>query len=242
MNTIFLDGQYFKVNLPIINSFAPGHFKAKGVFETMLGIDGVVLDASLHLKRLCLGLKAIGIKPPTINPLMLTEVYHRNLYRMARVRLLVWLDSQQVHVMVTVLPYKFPAQKAYRVCLIKTKSLKGKFQAYVKSLDYEMYAKAFAQAQAKGFDEALLVNRLGFIFEASRSNIFWVKDDVLYTPPLISGCLNGITRQKVIKEAGRLQIRVKEVGLTAEILKNADSAFLTNSLAGIKARVIDIIF
>ena len=44
MRTIYLDGQYLKVNDQIIEAFTPGVFKAKGVFETMLGLDGVVLD------------------------------------------------------------------------------------------------------------------------------------------------------------------------------------------------------
>ena len=74
----------------------------------------------------------------------------------------------------------------------------------------------------------------GHIFEASRANIFWIKDKVLYTPPLSSGCLNGITRQQVIKQARKLRIPVKEKNLTPEILKKSDAAFLTNSLIGIK--------
>ena len=65
MRTIYLDGQYFKVNDQIIEAFTPGVFKAKGVFETMLGLDGVVMDAALHLKRLRAGLKLWGIKAPS---------------------------------------------------------------------------------------------------------------------------------------------------------------------------------
>jgi branched-chain amino acid aminotransferase len=106
--------------------------------------------------------------------------------------------------------------------------------ADLKSLDYELFAQANAQARSKGFDEALLLNRNGTIFEASRANIFWIKDKVLYTPPLSSGCLNGITRRQVVKQARSLKISVKEINLTPEILKNSDAAFLTNSLIGIK--------
>ena len=57
MKTIYLDGQYLKVNTQLIEAFTPGVFKAKGVFETMLGLDGVVIDTALHLKRLRQGLK-----------------------------------------------------------------------------------------------------------------------------------------------------------------------------------------
>ena len=62
MKTIFLDGQYFEVSETIIEAFTPGRFKAKGVFETMLGIDGLVMDSAVHFKRLIKGLRFFGIK------------------------------------------------------------------------------------------------------------------------------------------------------------------------------------
>jgi branched-chain amino acid aminotransferase len=136
--------------------------------------------------------------------------------------------------MASAFPYKVLNKKAYRVCLIETNRAANDRLADVKSLDYGLFAEAFAQARAQGYDEALLLNRSGFIFEASRANIFWIKDKVLYTPPLSSGCLNGITRRQVLKGAKSLKIPVKEGSLTPEILKGADTAFLTNSLIGIK--------
>jgi len=241
MRTIFLDGQYLKVDAQIIEAFTPGVFKAKGVFETMLGLDGVVLDASLHLKRLRTGLKILGINPPSFDPLILKEVFGRNQLSYGRVRLMVWEAGpafsgagKQVHVMVAAIAQPVPHKRKYRVCLVKTDRMAHDRWANVKSLDYEAFSQAFAHARDRGFDEALLLNRRGFIFEASRSNIFWIKDDILYTPPLSSGCLNGITRQQVIKQAQNFKISVKESNLTLQILKASDAAFLTNSLLGIK--------
>ncbi len=234
MKTIFLDGNYLKVKDQIIDAFTPGVFKAQGVFETMLGIEGYVMDEKLHLKRLRQGLKILRIKQPAIKASLLKELLRRNQLPLARVRLMAWQAGQQVHVMAAALPYKIPTSQKYKLCLIKTNRPANSRLAQVKSLDYEIFAEAFAQAQAQGFDEALLLNRKGHIFEASRANIFWIKDKVLYTPPLSSGCLNGITRQQVIKQAKSLRIPVKEKNLTSQILTQADAAFLTNSLAGIK--------
>jgi len=234
MKTIFLDGKYLKVNAQIIEAFTPGVFKAKGVFETMLGIKGAVLDTALHLKRLRLGLKILGIKTPPIDPSVLKEVLRRNHCLRGRVRLMVWQAGKQTHVMGVALPYKVSDKRAYRVCLIKTNRAANDRLADLKSLDYELFYQAKTQALARGFDEALLLNRNGTIFEATRANIFWIKDKVLYTPPLSSGCLNGITRRQVLKQAGDLKIPVKERNLTPEILRKSDAAFLTNSLIGIK--------
>jgi len=234
LRTIYLDGQYLTVDPQMIEVFTPGVFKAKGVFETMLGLRGVVLDTALHLKRLRAGLKILGIKPPSINPSILKGLLRRNHLSSGRVRLMVWQAGQQTHVMMAAFPYKILDKKIYRVCLIKTNRSANDRLADVKSLDYELFAEAFTQARSQGFDEALLLNRSGTIFEASRANIFWIKTKVLYTPPLSSGCLNGITRQQVFKQARNLKISVKEKNLTPEILKKSDAAFLTNSLIGIK--------
>ena len=241
MRTIYFDGQYLTVDPQMIKAFTPGVFKAKGVFETMLGLEGAALDTALHLKRLRAGLKILGIKTPSIDPSVLKEVLRRNHCLCGRVRLMVWQvppvagqAGKQTHVMAAALPYKVSTKKIYRVCLIKTNRGANDRWTNLKSLDYELFAKAKTEARSKGFDEALLLNRSGTIFEASRANIFWMKNKVLYTPPLSSGCLNGITRQQVIKHAKNLKIPVKERNLTPETLKKADAAFLTNSLIGIK--------
>ena len=234
MKTVFLDGKYLQASPQIIEAFTPGVFKVKGVFETMLGHDGVIMDAALHIRRLRQGLKVLGIEPPPVHPSVLKEVFLRNHLSLGRVRLMVWQDKKQAHTLIAALPYKVSNKQNYRVCLFKTNRVDNARLANVKSLDDEVFANAYADAKAHGFDEALLLNRRGHIFEASRANIFWIKDRVLYTPPLSSGCLNGITRQQVIKQAGNLKISVKERNLTLEILKGSDAAFLTNSLIGIK--------
>jgi len=239
MRTIFFDGRYVNVNPQIVEAFTPGVFKVKGVFETMLGVDGVVMDCALHIRRLKEGLSILGINPPTINPSVLKQVLNCNQLATARVRVMVWEAPagqavKQTHLMMVALPYKAAAKKSFRVCLLRTKRAANDALANVKSLDYELFAQAYAKAQESGFDEALLLNSSGHIFEASRANIFWIKDKILYTPPLSSGCLNGITRQQVIKQAKSLKTTVHEVDLTPAILKKSDAAFLTNSLIGIK--------
>ena len=234
MRTIYLDGRYFKVDKKTIDSFAPGVFKAKGVFETMLGLDGMVLDMALHLKRLRVGLGVLGIKALSIDPSILTEVLRSNQLSLARVRLLVWQTGKQAHIMVAAMPLQAFFKNKYRVCLVQTQREGNDRLANVKSLDYKLFADAYAYARSKGFDEALLLNRKGYIFEASRANIFWSKDRVLYTPPLSSGCLNGITRRQVIQQSRKLKIPVKEKNMTPESFKDADAVFLTNSLIGIK--------
>lgn len=235
--TIYLDGLYRRVEDSFIASRAPGHFKPKGVFETMLGIGGFVLDGPVHLRRLRTGLKVLGLRSPMVSPNILPEVLKRNRLKTARLRLSVWQDSGRMHVMVAALPYKVSG-KPLRACLIATKRAANSRMAEVKSLDYALFMNAYLRAKARGFDEALLLNRKGHIFEASRANVFWVKQGVLHTPPLSSGCLNGTMRRQVMLQARKLKVPFKEKNLTQAALKSAENVFLTNSLIGIKPIVI----
>jgi len=231
--TIFIDGKYVKVGENTLKAFTPGVFKAKGVFETMLGLDGVAIDGEEHLRRLKQGLQALKIKAPKIDPLILGQLLKINRLSCARLRIMVWQEGKQVHVAAMALAYKIPDQKPLKVCLIQTNREATRRWASVKSLDYELFVKAYTKAQAQRFDEALLLNAKNFIFEASRANIFWMKNAILYTTPLSSGCLNGITRQQVIAQTKRLGLVVREKNCTLAVLKQADAVFLTNSLVGI---------
>ncbi len=84
------------------------------------------------------------------------------------------------------------------------------------------------EAINSGYDEALMLSYDGFISEASSSNIFWLEENELYTPPLSTGCLNGIMRQKIMATQ-----QVEEKNITLEQLMRTSTAFLTNCVAGI---------
>ena len=84
------------------------------------------------------------------------------------------------------------------------------------------------EAINSGYDEALMLSYDGFISEASGSNIFWLEENQLHTPPLSTGCLNGIIRQKIIATQ-----QVEEKNITLEQLMRTSTAFLTNCVAGI---------
>ena len=180
MRTIYLDGQYFKVNTQILEAYAPGSLKAKGVFETMLGLDGVVLDTALHLKRLRAGLKILSIKAPTIDPSILKEVLTANKLSLARVRLMVWQAGRKTHVMVAALPYKIPRKQNYRVCLFKTNRAANARLADVKSLDYGLFARGLCsrprpKALMRHFcltPKAIFLKPAGPIFFGSKTKFY----------------------------------------------------------------------
>jgi len=228
-SVVYLNGKYVKVSAGRLEAFTPGIFQGDGVFETMLAVGGKVFDVQAHLKRLKASFKNAGITEAIIQ-----ETLKLNRLDLARVRVLVWKHQTQVHRMVMAIKYEMPKIDEYKVCVIKTKRKANARLANIKSLDYSLFADAYAKAKAKGFDEALLLNDKGYVFEASRANVFTLKNGQLITPPLSSGCLSGITRRQVIKTAKKMGVKVLERNLTVADIRSAQEVFVTNSLIGIK--------
>jgi len=87
---------------------------------------------------------------------------------------------------------------------------------------------ALHEALDKGADEAIMLDKDGFISEGSGENIFIVKNDSIFTPTT-NHCLNGITRQSVIQIAKDLDFNIQEKNLEYDDLLNADEAFFTGT-------------
>ena len=93
---------------------------------------------------------------------------------------------------------------------------------------------AFREAEKAGMDDALLTNHNGNITEASSSNVFWIKDNSLFTPPVSSGCLSGITRGMILELAIAIKLPTAQQNITPTQLGDAESVFLTNSVREIQ--------
>ena len=92
---------------------------------------------------------------------------------------------------------------------------------------------AKVEAVGNGYDEAILLEPAGTVSEGSGENLFLLRDNILSTPPLSSGCLNGITRDAVMRICQHLNIQVMERQLTRDELYLADEIFLTGTAAEI---------
>ncbi len=88
-----------------------------------------------------------------------------------------------------------------------------------------------AEARADRYAEGIMLDASGYVSEGSGENLFLVRDGVLYTAPLASGILNGITRDSVIRIARDLGVEVREMQLPREMLYIADELFLTGTAA-----------
>ena len=84
-------------------------------------------------------------------------------------------------------------------------------------------------AQARGFDEAILLNERGQVAECTSANIFIAGGCQVLTPPLSSGCLPGITREVILNEIRVPGIQVCEKPLTPADVEAAEEVFITST-------------
>lgn len=88
---------------------------------------------------------------------------------------------------------------------------------------------AIREAQARGAEEAVLLNQEGAVAEGASTNVFVVRGGVVLTPVLEAGILAGVTREVVLGIARGLGLPAREQPLLPEDLRSADEAFLTST-------------
>jgi branched-chain amino acid aminotransferase len=91
------------------------------------------------------------------------------------------------------------------------------------------------EAQKAGFDEVVLLNERGEVAECTAANIFCVREGRVLTPPLSSGCLEGVTRGVVLEIGAAAGVRVEERALRPEDLYSADGVFISSTNRGVIA-------
>ncbi len=105
--------------------------------------------------------------------------------------------------------------------------------AGIRSLNYLEQVLSWEEAQAREFDEAVMLNERGEIVSATMANIFWAKGGTLHTPALSTGAVAGITRAAVVDLAEKEFIPVIEGVYELGDLTEADEIFLTSASIGV---------
>ena len=98
-----------------------------------------------------------------------------------------------------------------------------------KILSWAMNLTWVESAQERGLDEVILLNEFGDVAECTSANIFASTGGQVWTPPVSSGCLPGITRELLLGEIHVPGIRIAEKKLTPAELEGADEVFITST-------------
>jgi branched-chain amino acid aminotransferase len=115
-----------------------------------------------------------------------------------------------------------------------TRSAQNTFPALAKSsANYANAALIKMEAALDGYSEAIALNPEGHLSEGSGQNLFLVRDEVLYTPPVSASVLPGITRDSVMTLAQDQGFQVREMDLPREMLYIADEIFFVGTAAEI---------
>ena len=129
---------------------------------------------------------------------------------------------------------KFSGAKCKVSSWMKIDSRSQPMQAKAAS-NYANAALARMEALENGFDEAIMLNSQGKVAEGSAENIFIIKDDVIQTPPLSAGGLEGITRDSIMQIIEENNGFVIERDLERDDLYTADEIFMTGTAAEVKS-------
>ncbi|MCS7130704.1 MAG: branched-chain-amino-acid transaminase [Archaeoglobaceae archaeon] len=253
---IYLDGKFVPESEAKISVFDHGFLYGDGVFEGIRAYDGKVFRLREHIDRLYDSAKAINLEIPLSKEefeKIILETLRRNKLRDAYIRPIVsrgvgdlGLDPRKCK-KPTIIVITKPWGKLYGD--LYSKGLKAvtvavrrnSFDALppnIKSLNYLNNVLAKIEANVKGGDEAIFLDRNGYVAEGSGDNIFVVKRGKITTPPTINN-LRGITREVVIEIINRLGIPFCEANLGLYDLYTADEVFVTGTAAEV-APIVDI--
>lgn len=184
----------------------------------------------------------IPYSPEEINQVQ-KEIFAKNNLKEGYLRPIVFLGSEslgiratELSVNVAVAAWEWPSYMSPEAKEAGISIIKSSYEQYSNPLHsgykiigtYINSTMALHEAINKGADEALLLDKNGFISEGSGENIFLIKDNIISTP-LTDHCLNGITRQSVIQIATDLGYQMIEKDLTYDDLLSSDEAFFTGT-------------
>ena len=222
-----------------------GFLYGYGLFETMRAYGGRVFRLDRHLDRLGRSAERLGIavETPALENAVV-ETIRANGLSDARLRLTVSAGEggtvpdpgtcEEPTVLVVAGHYQpLPDgvyQRGFRAVVSSIRRNSQSPLTGMKSLNFLESMLARREARVAGADEALLLNERGLLAEASMSNVFLVSDGALRTPGLSCGVLPGITREVVLELAKKNGIDTAECELTLDELRQAEEAFLTNSV------------
>ncbi len=104
----------------------------------------------------------------------------------------------------------------------------------IKSASALFYVLAAEHARKENMDDCVIINQTMNVVETTSSNLFAVKNGVLYTCPVSEGCVEGIMRSVVIELAAENRVAVYEVPMPMSVMFNSDEVFLTNAIKGVQ--------
>ena len=220
-----------------------------GLFETIKTNNGIIQLCDYHFKRLFSGMDMLQFEIPkhfTTGYLQnkIAELCKKNQHNsFARVRLMIYRGNGGLYNAENLPNYIIQTWNIEDATELNSngliidvypdaKKLCDKF-ANIKSNNFLPYVMAALHAKNIKVNDCILLNNFGRVADTAIANIFIIKDNVIYTPPLSEGCVAGVIRRYIIEKFSS-EFAIKEKPFSIDDLQNADEVFLTNSIKGIR--------
>lgn len=214
-------------------------------FETMLFRGRAIRYWDTHCRRIGKAASVFGFDVPDISSVPEWALRLADLLPDAdsyRVRLTLWRTegrgymplSQKTHWLLEVFEMSSPDTAVRQLGISRRTHIYSGRGFSGKTGNSAPYVMASAEARAEGWPHILLLNEKGMIAETANANIFWKERDTWHTPPLSSGCTDGVMRRHVIRILEEQGLRVSETSAPPQVLTQASEIFITNALIGIK--------
>ena len=253
---VFLNGKLVPEKKAVVPVFDRAFLYGDGLFETIRVFNGKPFRWERHMQRLRQGARFLKIRLPFSPDELLfsaLKLVAKNKMPDAVLRLVLSRGagtpgySPRDAKTPTVVMSLRPAPKSSSKNPVQWKLMTSSFRlsandplAAFKTCNKLPQVLARAEADAAGANEALLTNTNGFVVEAASSNLFWIKGRNIYTAPLITGILPGVTREVVFEIAAALKIPIHEKNIRSKELAHMDGIFLSLSSFGIvEAKSLD---
>ncbi|MDX1780853.1 MAG: branched-chain amino acid aminotransferase, partial [Thalassovita sp.] len=245
--TTWFEGAWQDGNTPIIRAADHVAWLGSQVFDGARMFEGALPDLDLHCARLIRSAQALGMIPCTTGEEVAALVRERvkkfptsaELY----IRPMMWardggpglieIDPDSTAFAICIEEMAMPATEGFSLTVAPYRRPRQDMaltEAKAGSL-YANNGRIMAYARQRGFSNALSLDIDGNVAETASTNVFLVRDGVVFTP-IPTGCfLNGLTRQRVIGLLRADGIEVIEESLTVADFRDADEIFATGNIA-----------
>jgi branched-chain amino acid aminotransferase len=245
------NNKFYPANTPVISSANRSLRYGDGLFETIKIVNDKITNEQFHFERLFTGLSILQFDIPKsfkadFFDIKIKELLKRNSHlKKARVRLTVFrgnggiFDPENLRPNFIIESWELPFEERLNengliVDLFPDARKSCDIFSNLKSNNYLPYVMAALFAKKQKINDCILLNSYDRICDSVIANIFIIKDEKIFTPPLSEGCVAGVMRRWMIEKFDLKPYEVIEQKLTVNDILSADEVFLTNAISHVR--------
>ena len=252
MNHVCINGKMLPASEPSLMADNRGYRYGDGLFETMKMVNGKIILEKYHFERLFSGLKLLKYHVPSLFAASklrkeISVLCKKNdCTELARVRLSVsrgngglYDETKGPQYVIECWPAENLVNQVNKngldIDIYPDAQKSCDLFCNLKSANYLPYVMAAQYAKENKLNDCLVSNVKGHIADATIANIFLVKNNLVITPALTEGCIEGIIRRYLLEKLGSsANFEMREGVVTKNDLETFNEVFLTNAMYGIR--------